>query len=488
MKRSLQLLKIGTLKTGADRRSGVTLAEVLISLMIMSIGLTLVASLFPIAALRTLQATQLTNAVILKHNTEALISMLPELVFDPDRDGNLIEHFQNPHTRNYVVDPVGFYTHYADGNAAAALAYGYFSVIDANGNKVNVPVTRFGGGLHIRGKQLPGLPPLPARTVGISLTTTDPGERRALRELAAKLAQLGDGWTTQYEGTAVALVTAGGGGVTGVTLPAGTNLSDIPYSNHSAFGVPKVGQNLLIADAETSRIVVFSVDERISQSFPLTHINGTTVYWSEDIDADGSRDVDFNYDGTFNLRPLPNEFFDAGGNANIGRVLLQTKRANDYSWMLNVRRRSDGMVRSIDVVIRYSRGGNPGDEQVYPVTIAGGTPFVGVLGVNMPNIRKGDYMFDPANAVWHRIRDVQERPKDGWPNGMNMNALYGLRVTLEGDVRATEGAGSDLLDGIPFNDPDPDSVPGSAMFPSGIVDVFPLGSREMPENMRQLLF
>ena len=44
-----------------DRR-GVTLTEVLMSLMIMSIGISSVAVLFPLSMLRSLQATQRTAA------------------------------------------------------------------------------------------------------------------------------------------------------------------------------------------------------------------------------------------------------------------------------------------------------------------------------------------------------------------------------------------------------------------------------------------
>ena len=54
------------------KRSGVTLTEVLMSLMIMSIGISAVAVLFPISVLRSVQATQLTNAAILKRNAQAL--------------------------------------------------------------------------------------------------------------------------------------------------------------------------------------------------------------------------------------------------------------------------------------------------------------------------------------------------------------------------------------------------------------------------------
>ena len=49
-------------------RSGATLTEVLMSLLIMSVGILSVMSLYPIALLRTIRAAQVTNATILSEN------------------------------------------------------------------------------------------------------------------------------------------------------------------------------------------------------------------------------------------------------------------------------------------------------------------------------------------------------------------------------------------------------------------------------------
>jgi prepilin-type N-terminal cleavage/methylation domain-containing protein len=91
------------------KRAGVTLTEVLMSLMIMSIGISAVAVLFPISVLRSVQATQLTNAAILKRNAQALLDMRQELVFDPDGDGNFDEHIGARQELNYIVDPSGYF-------------------------------------------------------------------------------------------------------------------------------------------------------------------------------------------------------------------------------------------------------------------------------------------------------------------------------------------------------------------------------------------
>src|SRR5215467_1551135 len=52
-------------------RKGATLTEVLIALLIMSIGLVALAVLFPISVLRSIKATQFTTATDNRYNAEA---------------------------------------------------------------------------------------------------------------------------------------------------------------------------------------------------------------------------------------------------------------------------------------------------------------------------------------------------------------------------------------------------------------------------------
>lgn len=87
----------------ARYRKGVTLTEVLMSLLIMSIGVVSLVTLFPISTLRVIEATNMTNATVLRYCAEARIDAQPSIVFDPD---------SNPATnhlgQDYVVDPLGF--------------------------------------------------------------------------------------------------------------------------------------------------------------------------------------------------------------------------------------------------------------------------------------------------------------------------------------------------------------------------------------------
>lgn len=86
-------------------RTGVTLSEVLISMLIMSIGVVSLATLFPISVLRSIQASQLTNATLLAKNTRA------RLTFDASLFNNTNIPLTSPYNPSNVerrlIDPFG---------------------------------------------------------------------------------------------------------------------------------------------------------------------------------------------------------------------------------------------------------------------------------------------------------------------------------------------------------------------------------------------
>lgn len=83
MKRLPLLVKRPASLRGSDRR-GATLSEALVALMIMAIGVVSLASLFPIAVLKTAKANQLTNATNIRYNAEALLAVYPWIATDPN--------------------------------------------------------------------------------------------------------------------------------------------------------------------------------------------------------------------------------------------------------------------------------------------------------------------------------------------------------------------------------------------------------------------
>src|SRR5690606_29731618 len=63
-------------------RSGATLVEVLMSLLIMSIGIVSVFTLFPLSIVSSIRATQLTHGRILRDNISELVHTAPDIL-DP---------------------------------------------------------------------------------------------------------------------------------------------------------------------------------------------------------------------------------------------------------------------------------------------------------------------------------------------------------------------------------------------------------------------
>ena len=101
-------MKTPTSHLDHGHRRGATLTEVLMSLMIMSIGVVSLATLFPISAKRVLEATNLTNATVLKYNAEGIVDSFPNLIHEPDGDTVFGGILTSEDGRNYVVDPLGW--------------------------------------------------------------------------------------------------------------------------------------------------------------------------------------------------------------------------------------------------------------------------------------------------------------------------------------------------------------------------------------------
>jgi len=429
-------------------RRGVTLIEVLMSLMIMAIGVTSVMTLFPIAALRSAQATRLTNSALLKYNVEALLDARPELIFNPDGDSGpnaLTEHYRGA-DRHYIVDPLGYFSafEYSGGGATGR------GVAERMGNNGSVPHTwirRFDGGILSRFGIDPDV-----------FATANNDEIRALRLTGGKESQLGDTWDTQFdffiEDATTDLIRDANNEVVAIRIPEDVipDADSLSLVQTSATEIPAT---VAMADPEVHRIVLFSADGQLSQNYPLLLVNAAReATWSESMV--GPLGTDVNLDGYKENRPIPREF-----QGTIGRVLIQSKRAADFTWMLSVRRSPDGQARNVDVVVRFGERLKLTDEYLYPYmpvdptlginrNVAGTTVAVCSLPSGTePALKRGGYMFDVANALWYRIREYEVDESNGI-----------FRVTLE--------------------KPASKAFTGGAIFLPGIIDVYPMGSRNLP--------
>jgi hypothetical protein len=408
-----------------DFHKGATLTEVLIALLIMSIGITALAVLFPISVLRSIKATQFTTATDNRYNAEAMIALFPNMIRNPDYtlDPVTLKIAANSHNgENFIVDPLGF----AIGGGATSVTANYF------GNNPNLPAAA-----------LPGNAPIPGSWV--LRRFAGPGSNATTESTADYLVTMPDSWVLQYQGMMIAgsaqMIPAAAGGTTQINV-----------SGLNASGLKAIPAGI------SARAVIFSADGLSSQTRFLTQIpaTGDIIQWTEDINGNGALDAgppseDVNGNGTLDHYPLPASFVPGGK----VRIELQERR---YSWLLTVRKDTAGGA-SVDVVVFFKRKFDINvDEYLFPLSVsapfkAGSSQVTVTYTVgSAPFMHKGNYIFDANNAFWYRISNVND---DG--NGT-------AQITLD----------------VPANASSPAAAPGIgpyAMFPRNIVDVYPLGGK-----------
>jgi type II secretory pathway pseudopilin PulG len=361
-------------------RGGATLSEILISLLVMSIGVVSLATLFPISVLRSIQATQLTNATILRLNAEELIRLYPRLVHDPNFNGNIAEHEiqntvagmpnggrDNPQNDTgggvngdgvnegrFVVDPIG-----ATDPRLATVA-GVFGN-DAGAPPPSYQINRYNGLLPL-------------------------GSLSA--DVAAAFGNLPDNWQTATKGTVVASTP------TSITVPSAIDLA----TSNSALNA---------TNPVRVRVVLFSQNGRQSLTRELTassiNTGARTISWTTPIPVVSPFFVDTDSDGTLDTLV-------------VSRFRLETYEPR-YSWLLTVRKSPNATnggqgTANVDVVVFHKRALSPQSEQVF--TVAGWSGdyqctlnLTGAPPGTKPFLKKGGYLFDAQHAHWYRITQLK---------------------------------------------------------------------------------
>lgn len=484
-------------RTSKNRR-GTTLVEVLASVMIMSIGVISIASLFPVALLRSIRATQVTHSTNLRLNAEAMLEVYPHMKngarrwsvadeatafqlgtvvtpnpangrfyqctavstgitasFQPqfssnDIVGTVVDHSpvngavwvcigapqaNYPATQNFVVDPMGF----AQKTVTAANLLRSFGNLGVG--------TPYAPAYDLTNGQYYA----PIRLTGGFDTV----------RLADAIVSLPDNWIEQVQGAPVAITS------TSVTIDADLSLLSV-FEDVNGNGVLDSGEDVNgnnALDTGVSRVVLFDITRRMSQTRIIASANAAgLVTWN------GALPVGF----------------------TVTDVRIETQEPQ-FSWMLTVRR-GEGNVPdalSTDLVTFFRReANNPVDEHVYECSFL----FVGVDGqpgvaawdddangtvddaselgaVNSddfytcqvswdatndepaPAVKRGGFVFDAEHCRWYRIQ----------------------RITNEGtgfvQMRLEERIAVESTIPLPTK-----SGPGAGMFLDSVVDVYPLGS------------
>lgn len=418
--------------------AGATLAETLVAMLVMSIGVVSLLSLFPISVLRSAQATQLTQATNMRYNAEARIDMNTAMLKYTVAAG-----VQPPNA--WAVDPLGYQITLQSSGAAAA-------------NYLGGPIglQRYNGGYP----------------TAVSPPAT-PAQVAAAEAAVANVVTLPDTWIQQAVATAPAY--AAGSPAT-ITFPASVSLTSVP-----------------VAAPYESRVLVFDATQRVCEPRRITAIAGQVATLSA---------------------PLPPTLV-------IGDVLVET-RDRRYTWMLTVRGSNERA--NVDVVTFFGRAFTTQDETLYGCNFfpnyyigADGTPGTaddvylkgadgayGVKGIDddlngtiddisengwpgsddnrtvysvtwgagsKPSIRKGNFILDAQRGRWYRIKNIYD-PATNIPIS-SFGEFAGTKVDLVLD--------KDIIEPTTNFTGYPAQLNGVAIFMRGVVEVYPLGTKEIPQ-------
>ncbi|MCA9074135.1 MAG: hypothetical protein KDA93_03810 [Planctomycetaceae bacterium] len=350
--------------TGSSRRGGASLIEVMMATLIMGVGVLSVMALFPIAYLRSIQASQLTNAVLLKEQAEIVVDNF-DLVSDV-----YIPQPANGDINSCIIDPLGVFDNLGDSYGAVSPqtyspttgAPSYFQLIT--------------------GGTPPDTLPRPLRRLGFqgaNRYNTDGYESLTpdlfplgTREEVLDAVGLVDRWETVFTANPITNTN------TTVTFdPNQIDLGDLD-------------------DLETQR--TNGVDLRVIL-----------------VDITGKRS-DVRFPTAFNQAPAANGIGwtvnlspDMGAIAEC-RVEVPDRR---FTWMLTVRKTGqvNQSTTEIDCVVYHNRPSlDPEEELVHTVTGISGADvdvtFTAYTSGDAAPLRKGGFVFDPAHAKWYQVQNI----------------------------------------------------------------------------------
>jgi hypothetical protein len=407
-------------------RQGATLTEVLVALLILSIGLVSLATLFPLATIRSAKAVQMTTAADMRYNAEAFLDRFPESLKTLNTNA-LVPPKYVPGIP-FVIDP------------------------DLNDNRNPILEDK----ADSSGKQYRDYFGVQTRTSASAISVWPHIARLPAPDTAslASLAQSVDTFTTLYSLR-----------LTGANAPAVTTTSfTLPATVHAEL-LRTAGAALQL---QFVRLVFESRDGRAVQIRRPTQLTGTTFQWTQ---------------------ALPNDFLPSNTTspkaALVARIESQQVR---YTWLLAVRPIPNTDLFDVDAVSFFLRPRtmeptatrDPYSEQLFQIWSyqrpngsngangqmdtrfglqAGQSQYVVVAnGNDNPVIRKGSFLVDGENNRWYRIANV----KEAFP-AVGQWLVYLDRPVIESN-KAVDANGAPTKNWV--------------MFPRGVVDVYPLGVRK----------
>ncbi|QDT50783.1 hypothetical protein Pan258_48650 [Symmachiella dynata] len=436
-------------------RGGVTLVEVLMSLLVVGVGLVSVAVLFPLSILRTIEATQLTSATMVRYNAEELIDAFPGIIFDPEGDGDAAEHANT----NYIVDPFGFDVLTTLSGAAVpatgASPVPFGGVPGASGDPD--VLERFPGSIST-GTIIPDLiTPNPSRSVNF---VTQPDSWDTLLDETSSI-------PANYLPGAPSIELPGAAAAIGLTAD---------YDG-TVLGVPVYRAIFFDATGDRSHTRVLT---------GITNIANSVLTWADPlpngfVPATAWLQVqERHYSWFLTVRrgtPSPNGLFDPGPDLQPGIAGVDDNGdtvvddAGELGWA-----GSDDVARlsenaQIEVVVFFNRTAENGDpmsdpptganalaESAYPLLAPGFQRGVATVSLDWgtnpePFLKEGKFIFDPEGARWYRILKITS------------TGATSARLDLDRGAETNSVFSEDAAE------------QGLGVFLPGIVDVYPIATK-----------
>ncbi|MCG6154314.1 type IV pilus modification PilV family protein [Rubinisphaera margarita] len=417
---------------------GATLVEILMSLMIMGVGLVSVASLFPIAMLRSIQATQLTNAALLNYQCEDYIRAFPEITRDhydnngtpanlaDDRTVPNLEYTPNSKAWGRVgVDATDTNDDYPapSGNGQddwldylGLASPKVVTVIDPVGILLSPVGDTSSFGTDFFGLHPAGAEPLfqnDRKNGGFNLSNS------TASNLALQMFSSNDSWTRTL--VAAEVVKTSGTQLT---------LNDIDSTDIA------VVQDTINSGVNV-RAIVFDENLRQSHVSPVTSAGGNSIVLTKALPTNGLFDYisevvieifEPRYSCMITVRrqlmslgPAGTPGADLTDDDNLDGDDDDTTNADDFrevGWP-----GTDDRIRSLgaNVVVFFRRDFTPISEQVYEAGNLRKGLLTGQSNVappqitirwsssiadSKPRLKEGAYVFDPSNGYWYQIRSV----------------------------------------------------------------------------------
>ncbi|MEX1230128.1 MAG: hypothetical protein WEB58_07810 [Planctomycetaceae bacterium] len=341
------------------------------SVLIMSIGIISVMTLFPVSLLRSVQATHLTHATRFRYNIESLLDLHPAI----------LDQIQVPThgVQRVVIDPMEFQAVTGDTPpAASSLTLAQHQVIF--------------------GWSAAGGAGLPRFTYNYDFDRDGDVDAFDMDQLVT----LPDSWIDQGQYLNQAGPTIGIDNLTNTLTVTNADVNVLTNLNLS-----------LDAVHENTRVIVF-YDYQGRGSSEVRSINGINP-------------------GARTLTWIGADFPEAGG-IPITPVSVRFEIGERrYTWMLTVRKRKDGRgqeVSDVDAVIFARRPFSLEDEEMVAATFTQGSQFVALTGAAPQFMKKGRFVFDVQNSLWYRVLQIDDAKttikidRPAVENAANGNAMF----------------------------------------------------------------